>query len=126
MIDDLEKGTWLVVVEDNTTSAVQVNPDFIEIDAALHYMKEAMVRSMAKKAELRPHSTKMSKKEIKAWETYNETMGKDMPTYFSYPSLYDIATAGCEAIREKVKKNKNKFAKEIKRNINPITDLELP
>jgi hypothetical protein len=89
-------------------------------------MKEAMVRAMSKKAELRPHSTKMSKKEIKAWEAYEATMGKDMPTYFSYPSLYDIATAGCEAIKEKAKKNKKKFAKEIKRNINPISDLELP
>ena len=126
MIDNLEKGTWLVVVEDGSTSATQIKPDFAEIDAALYYMKEAMVRAMAKKAELRPHSTKMSKKEIKAWEAYEATMGKDMPTYFSYPSLYDIATAGCETIKEKAKKNKKKFEKEIKRNGNPISDLELP
>ncbi len=28
MIDNLEKGTWLVVVEDGSTSAVQIKPDF--------------------------------------------------------------------------------------------------
>jgi hypothetical protein len=38
MIDNLQKGTWLVVVEDGSTSAVQIKPDFAEIDAALHYV----------------------------------------------------------------------------------------
>jgi len=123
--EELSKGTWLVVVEEGHTSATQIEPDFPELDAALYHVKEGMLKAMHEKSKMRPSSIPWSKKEIKAWDAYQKIMGKDMPTYFQFPSLHDIAKAGCEVIREKAKKEKKKYRNKPNKKVNPIMDLEI-
>lgn len=130
--NELEEGTWLVVVDGNSTSYKQIKPDFLEVEAALSYLQEKMVKEMHKICEMRPKTTIMSKKEQKAWAKYKEIMGKDMPKYFEFPSLYEISQKGCEFLKENiVKKKTHKKSKtyktleeEKKRIINPILQLD--
>lgn len=137
MINDLPKNTsWLVVRNENSTSYRQIDPLFIELDAALYFLKEGMIKTMLDKSSLRPRSQKMTRKEQKAWKAYNEIMGKDSPTFFAYPSMNDIAESGCKFIKdiliknemniEKISKTHCKKTKKQKREKNnPISDLEV-
>jgi len=125
MINELEKGAWLVVVEENSRSATPIEPDFPELDAALYDVKEEMLKVMREKAEMRPSSVRMSDKEIKAWEAYKKTMGEDIPTFFEYASLYEIAEAGCRVIHERAKATKKKFRSKPKKKTNSILELEV-
>jgi len=127
--DSLSDGAWLVVKNGNCTTTIPVKPDFVEVDAALNYLIEGMVQAMLKESEMRPSSTRMSKKEIKAWKTYEKTMGKDKPTYFVYSSMCEIAHAGRKYLRERiVVKKKKRIKKEIiesEKTIDPIMALEI-
>lgn len=123
--NNLSKGSWLVVVEEGCTSTYKIDPDFPELDAALHYVKEAMVKEMHEASKMRPHSVNMSIKERKAWATYEKIMGKDKPSYFKFASLYDIAQAGCQVIKKEAMNNKKKYRAKPKREVNSIMDLEL-
>lgn len=122
---DIEKGSWLVVVGDGSASIQLVNPDFVETKAALHHVKDAMTKAMLKAAELRPQSVPMSKKEIKAWATYEKTMGDDMPNTFQYASIHDIVEAGAKVVEEQIEKSKKKFKKRLTTERNSILDLNL-
>jgi hypothetical protein len=112
--NELEEGTWLVVIDGNSTSCHKIKPDFPELEAALFYLKEAMVKEMCKICQLRPQKVLISKKEQKAWAKYKEIMGKDIPLYFEFTSLYEIAESGCNFIREKIIKKKQSKSKRSK------------
>ena len=107
--DGLSEGSWLVIVKPNGKSARRLlNPGFAEVAAALEEFKEEMVMAMGKANEMRPKVTPISEKEQKAWKAFQDTMGDDMPKYFEYASLSDIAQAGCDIIQKKVE-NKIKY-----------------
>lgn len=128
MRNDLGKGSWLVVVEDNCTSTTPIDPDFTELDAALYYVKEAMIKAMSEKSKMRPKSVRMSNKELKAWKAYEKIMGDDKPAYFEFASLDEIAKAGCEVIKSRSVSNKKKYRKKCKNkieNMNSILELEV-
>jgi len=136
-LDGLDRGSWMVIVRGNSTSIksikTPIKPKVIELDAALHYLSEGLVKAMHKASEMHPKSTLMSKKEQKAWKEYRRIMGKDdIPTYFQFDSLYDIADKGSKYLREiilendcDVKKIKEKY--EIKKRdvTNSIEELEV-
>lgn len=131
ILDGLPNGSWLVVVEKGCTSCKRyIRPMLPELDAALHYLQEGLCKAMHKVSELRPHSTKMSKKERRAWDAYEKIMGKDMPSYFYYPSLNEIAEKGCEYLKQimlenNLDKDKIKEKYEVKKVIDTILDLEV-
>ena len=141
MLDDLGKGTWIVIKKDNSTSArstKKLEPKFEEIIAALHYLQDGMVNEMSKRSTMRPSSTLMSKKEQKAWATFKKTMGKDVPKLFEMASLHEISQAGIDYLQKHIseakrrhipvselnEKTKQKKAKEDREN-NSINDLEI-
>jgi len=126
MLDDfnLKKGCWLVTVEKNSKSARWIDPDFPELDAALEYVRDEMVKAMFEQSKLRPRTIKMSVKERKAWRAFKKTMGKDVPALFEYASLDEIAKAGCDVIKQKAKKAKQARRKRME-IINPISSLEV-
>ena len=111
--DCLEAGHWLINIMPYSTSLrYKLNPEaeYPNLAAALEEYKDEIVSCMSEASKLRPHSIKMSKKEIKAWNKYKDIMGKDIPRYFTYNSLWDIANAGIEKLEEKLlsKNLKNK------------------
>lgn len=121
-------GAYLYIKDGNCTTSKPITPGFEELDAALHYLSEGMVKAMLKKSKLRPTVTPLSKKEIKAWAAYKKIMGKDTPSFFQYDSLYDIAQEGCKYVRNKIiKKELQKKEKDIKEEniVNPISSLDL-
>jgi len=128
--DGLGRGTWLVVVKENGLSARNfVNPKIIELEAALHYLREGLCDAMYKASEMRPSSTVMSKNEKKAWKAFKKIVGKDMPRYFQYDSIQSVVDKGCEYVKDVMAKNncdveeiKEKY--EVKKNINSIFGLE--
>ena len=90
--EGLGNGAWLIVVDKGSTSIRRaVKPKCMELEAALHFLREGLTRAMSKKSELRQREVKLSDKERKAWERYKKTMGDDMPKYFEYPSFWEIA-----------------------------------
>lgn len=126
--DGLGKGSWLVIVNDGCTSIRSVvNPKFIELDAALKYLEESLCDAMSKASEMRPMSIPISEKEQKAWKAFRTIVGKDMPRYFEYKSLSEIANKGCEYIKkimlennmdlDKIKKKYEIKKKEVKNSI---------
>ena len=124
--DEFTKGTWLVVVEDGCTSVKRIDPDFPELDAALHYVHDTMTKAMSRKAKMRPKSIRMSDKEIEAWKAYEKVMGADdIPRYFEFASLSEIADAGCKVIKKRAKSEKKKYRANPKEKINSILDLEV-
>lgn len=114
--DCLEKGHWLINIMPNSTSLrYKLNPEieYPNLAAALEEYKDEIVSCMSEASKLRPHSIKMSKKEIKAWNEYKKIMGKNIPMYFGYMSLWDIANAGIKRLGEKIiEKRKNERPKE--------------
>ena len=124
-LDDDDNGHWLVVKTKGCSSATQIDPDYAELDAALYHVREAMIQAMHKKSELRSKSGLMSEKEQRAWKAYDKIMGADKPTYFEFPSLYEIAQAGCDVIKEKAKRNIAKHRAKMVDKGHPIMDLEV-
>lgn len=135
-LDGLEEGSWMVVVKKNSTSIKSIKKPIksklIELDSALHYLSEGLIESMHEASKMRPRATLLSKKEQKAWEAYKKIMGKDMPTYFYYDSLHDIADRGCKYLRKVILENncdvnKIKEKYEIKKREvnNSIEELEV-
>ena len=101
--DGLAEGYWLVTVKSGSKSIRQMlKPSFVEVDAALEILKDSMLDAMRKASLMRSKSSPLSVKEQKAWKVFEEAMGDDMPKYFEFASLNDIAEAGCQAIREKI------------------------
>ena len=127
--NDIDYGTYLVVVEKHNRTTIPIKPDFKEIDAALYFLREEMIKVMLKKAKMRGNVTLMSPKERKGWEAFRKVTGeKDIPRYFSFPSMHDIADAGCKFIRKKiVAKKKPKKQKVVKSTeiTNVISSLEI-
>lgn len=125
--DELRDGAYLVVKSEHCTSTRPIKSDFVELDAALSFLHEGMIKAMLKGAELRPKSVRMSTKEIKAWRAYKKIMGKDIPRYFEYSSMNDIAQSGCDYIRKKIiAKKKKERREEIVDMGNPILVLDIP
>lgn len=123
---ELSKGSWLVTVEDGSSSATTaIEPDFIELHAASHYVREAMVKAMHEKSQLRPRTIRMSSKEKKAWKAYEKIMGDDIPAYFEYASLYEIADAGIKVLVGKAKRKKQSNRKIITKINNTIMSMDL-
>jgi hypothetical protein len=126
MRDGLTKGKWLVIVDENSSSATtRIDPDFIELYAASHEVKEKMAEALHEKSKLRPSSQKISKKEQKAWEAYKEIMGEDVPALFEYASVYEIVEAGIDVLIEQAKCNKKRTKQKKKKTINPIYQIEV-
>jgi hypothetical protein len=137
--NDLEgtgNGCWLVIKDDNSTSYRQIDPLFAELDAALHFLREGMIKKMLEKSSMRPINVKLTKKEKRAWEAYQKIMGKDKTSFFEYPSMHEIAEHGCKYVRNillenemNIEKIAKKHCKKTRRNsrikINPISDLEV-
>lgn len=99
----LGKGDWLVKVKPGVTSVrLQLEPDHAALDAALRDFEDALVDALHEASKLRSSNQKISEKERKAWDVFTAAMGADMPTYFAYPSLVEIAQAGVAAVREKI------------------------
>lgn len=133
-LEGLSNGVHMVFVQGGSVSIdMKFVPSWKELDAALHYLREGMVKAMSEKSKMRLHqSVKMSPKEIKAWAAYKKTMGKEIPRYFEYPSHWDIADAGIEYIRKimiecdmDVKKIKKKCKIKERKFINSILSLSI-
>lgn len=106
-LDGLTNGSWLVIVNGNSTSIRKViEPKFLELEASLKYLEEGLCSAMLDSAKLRPRSTPISKKEQKAWAAFQKIMGKDHPVYFEFASLHEIAQKGCEYLRKVMVENK--------------------
>jgi len=131
ILDGLPNGSWLVIVKKGCTSCKRlIKPSFLELDAALHYLEEGLTNAMAEASKMRPRSTKMSKKERGAWDVYEKTMGKDMPRYFEYSSLGEIAEKGREYLKKVMLENscdkdKIRAKYEVIKVIDTILDLEV-
>lgn len=131
--DGLGQGSWLVVVDKGCKSIrTQLNPKLAELDAALKYLEEGLCKAMNKVSEMRPKDTPISKKEQKAWKTFKATMGKDMPNLFTYTSHWEIATKGCEYIKQimlennmNIEKIKEKYEVKRREIRNAIESLEV-
>lgn len=131
-LEGLYNGAWLVVVEKGSVSIRQaLNPKLTELDAALYYLREELVRAISKKAEAQPKSIPISKKEQKAWAKFKRSMGKNMLNLLHYPSYYDIADSGCQRVRKIMLENKMSVDK-IKEKyegkgkvVNAIEDLDV-
>lgn len=129
--DGLGKGAWMVIVEPSSKSIrTQVQPKFVELDAALRYLEDGLCKAMTKASEMRPHSVQISKKEKKAWDAFQKIIGKDIPRYFEYPSHWEIVNSGCEYLRKimlennmNVDKIKEKYGVKKKEVKNVILDL---
>lgn len=137
-LEGLYNGAWLVVVEKGSTIIEQaLNPKTAELDAALYYLREELVRAISKSAEAQP-PIPISKKEQKAWAKFKRSMGKmgktgkNMLNMLCHPSYYDIADSGCQRIRKimlenkmSVDKIKEKYEVKERKIINAIEDLEV-
>lgn len=108
----LQAGHWLINIMPGSTSLrYKLNPEveYPNLAAALEEYKDELISVMSNASKLRPHSIKMSKKEIRAWNKYKEIMGKDIPTYFTYESLWDIANMGIKKLEEKILQQNEKI-----------------
>lgn len=113
----LQAGHWLINIMPGSTSLrYKLNPEveYPNLAAALEEYKDELISVMSNASKLRPHSIKMSKKEIRAWNKYKEIMGKDIPTYFGYMFLWDIVNEGIKKLEEKIiGKRKNERPKKL-------------
>lgn len=131
--EGLSEGSWLVTISPGSKSAKNfIKPKFAELDAALYFLHEGLTKAMIKASEMRPRSTKMSVKEQRAWKAYKKIMGEDIPAYFEYASLSEIADKGCEYLKKviyenkyDVKKIKEKYEVKPINVSNSIMDLEV-
>jgi len=90
--DGLSEGAWLVIVEPGSKSIRKaVHPSFLKLEASLRYLEDGLCKAMSKAGELRPRTTRISEKEARAWKTFHDIMGDDMPTLFEYASYSEIA-----------------------------------
>jgi len=128
-LDNCDEGVWLVIKNGSCTTTRPVAPDYVELDAALHFLQDRMTEVMMEKSKLQSTSVKMSKKEIKAWKAFDKVMGKDHPTRYTFPSMHDIADAGCKYIKSKIKSSVSKKVKikKIKeyKPLDPILSLDI-
>jgi len=132
-LEGLYNGAWLVIVKKGGVSVRQaLNPKFAELDAALEYLEEELVKGMHEASKMHPASTLMSKKEQKAWAAYKKIMGGKIPTMFCYSSHHDIARGGCNHIKKimiehkmSLDKIKEKYTAKERKITNAIEDLEV-
>lgn len=130
-LDGLTNGSWLVVVKRGSVSCKQyLKPKLMELEAALRYLEDGLCEAMIDASKIRSRNTKISDKERKAWDVFEKTMGKDMPTYFEYASTNEIIQKGCAYLRKIMLENnldadKIKSKYEIKKVIDTILDLEV-
>jgi hypothetical protein len=130
-LDGLGIGSWMVVVHKNGLSARSlIKPKLLEIEAAIFYLKEILREELSKASRMRPASAVMSKKEQKAWKAYRKIVGKDMPSYFQYDSIYDVVEKACEKFSDIIIENKCniddiKDKYEVKKHINSTSGMEV-
>lgn len=131
--DGLEKGAWLVIVKNGSTSIrTQLNPKLAELDAALKYLEDGLADVIMKAGEMRPQKIKMSEKEQKAWKAYKKIVGDDMPNYFQFSSIQEISEKACNYIKKimlennmNIEKIKEKYEIKRKEMVNGILNLEI-
>ena len=104
-----QDGAWLTIVdpERHTTTVRPVDPAFVDVEAALYEVEDAMVTAMMESAKLKPRTRDATAKEKKAYAAYCKIMGPEVALQLEGKSFWDIAQAGLERIREIIKLNRN-------------------
>lgn len=91
ILDGLQKGWWLVKVNEGCTSVrAQVRPDQSHIHAAARDMEEKLVDIIRKACEARPSKRPCSPEMIKHWNKWTKLCGDEMSS-LEYPSFNDNA-----------------------------------
>lgn len=113
-LDGIPAGWWLVRVEPGLRSSRRIlEPAIAECEAAMRIAEDDMIKAMLKRCEVTGHQTKhmqsehQKKKYLKAWEAWKAIVG-DVPMYFEGVSMHDVVDAGIEALRARLKKDREK------------------
>jgi len=101
--DVLQDGAWLVIVRPGSTTIRPVEPAYVEVEAALHEVEDAMVTAMVDAAQLAPRSRDQTPKEKRAYDAYCNVMGGEVALQLEGKSFWDIAQAGLNRVREIIK-----------------------
>lgn len=102
-----QDGAWLTIVDPvrHTTTMRPVDPAYVEVEAALYEVEDAMVTAMVEAAKLKPERPQ-THKEKRAYAAYRKILGGDPILTLYSKSYWDIAQAGLERIREIIRLNR--------------------
>jgi hypothetical protein len=98
ILDGLQKGWWLVKVDEGCTSIrAQVYPDKAHITAAARDMGEKLADIIRKACQARPSKRPCTPEMLKHWNKWTKLCGNEMSS-LEYPSFHDNAQEIMDAL----------------------------
>lgn len=102
--NSLPYGTHLIVVQPGVTSyTYKIDPAFAPLIAAGKYASDEMAKKIVEASEAKPQHEPLTKEQQTAWNELKKLYGNSM-FYLSFPSAYDVAISGLQAMQEEANK----------------------
>jgi hypothetical protein len=100
-----QHGSHLVVSrEGSVITRFNIDPANAQVEAALEYVRDAMVEAMRKACELTPDKRMNTPKEMKAIKAFYSIAGPQSLLKFEGVSMNDIVDAGIKILKREVSK----------------------
>lgn len=103
VLDSLPYGDHLISVYPSGMSRKRVEPNFAAMVAAGRYAEDSIAKKVQEASDLRPKTTPLTQEQRDAWTALSKAFGEEIHT-LSWPSSWDAARAGVEAMQEEADK----------------------
>ena len=103
------EGHYLMTVRKGGASYASVDPEWVETEAALRELGEAMTKALSDTNKALPDKTRMTPRELKAWQIYCKALGNDGASLtFRGCSMHDLVQAGLDVVRKHLKAKRSR------------------